>query len=230
MDLGDDNEDNDQLSEALYDLSLHIRLEIALQNVDVENTNEDDAADDNVKNVLQYLGLDYDDIDDEDLRDLEVKLAVKSGALYNYLYANAAYGSYIDDWETFLENFVASIGIEGDYKIDDIDAYLAADIYNAEYAVEEAGCQTAMVEQFGEEEAIDRGYLTEEKSAFQTFIDACAESLSTGSIVGIAVAVLTVALLIAFLTYKCGKSQGAADKKTPLIDVDDKHSDTSSDV
>ena len=234
MDLGDDNQDNadnDQLSEALYDLSLHINLEIALQNVDVENANEDGAADDNVKNVLQYLGLDYDDIDDDDLRDLEVRLAVKSGALYNYLYENAAYGTFIEDWGEFLENFFAYIGIEGDYNLDNIDSYLAADIYNAEFDVEELGCQAAMIAQFGEDEAIDRGYVAGEKSAFQTFLDACAENLSTGAIVGIAVAVLAVVMFLACLTYKCGKSQGSADKKKPLIeDIYHSHSDTSSEA
>ena len=94
-----------------------------------------------------------------------------------------------------------------------------------------------MIDQFGEDEAIDLGYVTDKaKGAVKTFLDSvegCVNNLSTGAIVGIAIAVLAVVLLIAFLTYKCGRSKAATDKKAPLIDIDDKesvHSETSAEV
>ena len=238
MDLGDDddNQDNDQLSESLQELSLHVRIEMALDKIDTVNAySGTDAADTNYENVLTFF--DDVDLDDEAIRDIQVKLAIKAGALQGYLETYAGYGIVVDDWEGLLQKFFYSIGIDGEYELGDVDPYLAAEIYNAEYDVLEAGCQAAMIDQFGEDEAIDLGYVTDKaKGAVKTFLDSvegCVNNLSTGAIVGIAIAVLAVVLLIAFLTYKCGRSKAATDKKAPLIDIDDKesvHSETSAEV
>ena len=251
-------ENLNKLSEALYEWTLNTRIEAAIaqaniitiadcanavDETDADDANADDAddanaaydnndcanaADTNYQNVLEILG--DDDLDDEIIRTIQFKLAVKSGALEKYLETYASYGIVVDDWEGIFEGFAESISLEGDFKMDDIDTYLATDIYNTAYDVEELGCQAAMIDQFGEETAIDLGYVTDKaKSTIKTFLDSCA-SLSTGAIVGIAIAVLAVALLVAFLTYKCGRSKAAADKKAPLIDVNDKesvHSETS---
>lgn len=158
---------------------------------------------------------------------IKLKLAVKSGDLTKYLMDNASYGQAVDDWDEFLQGFFQSIGME-DVNLDNIDPYLAADIYNMEYDVEEYGCKAAMISQFGKKEAASRGYI-EQTSLIKSFLDAC-DKLSAGAIAGISVAVLAVVALVAYTTYRIGRRSGAADKKAPLIDVSDKNSDGTAEV
>jgi len=209
-DAEDYDEDVNELNEAINSLSLHVRIEAALDSLEITSADCANAADDNYASILETLGIREDELDDDTMKDIQVKLAVKSGALQKYLSENAAYGTNVDNWETLLENFFASIGVD-DYTLDDIDSYIAADIYNIEYEVEELGCEAAMVEEYGVEEAKNLGYIVDQVIAYSQ------NSLSTGSIVGIAVGlVAAVGVVAASLIAFRGKSKEISDKETPL--------------
>ena len=226
--------DSCSTDESIKDLSLHIQIEQAIANGKLTITDGD--YEQGFADLLELLGIDEEELDDEDAMNIKLKLAVKSGDLAKYLMDNASYGQAVDDWNEFLQGFFQSIGME-DVNLDNIDPYLAADIYNMEYDVEEYGCKAAMISQFGKKEAADRGYIEEEQTSLsesltslsESFLDAC-ENLSAGAIAGISVGVLAVVALMAYTTYRIGRRSGAADKKAPLIDVSDKNSDGTAEV
>jgi len=222
--IGINLEEIEEDDESIKDLSLHIQIEQAIANGKLVITDGD--YDQGFADLLELLNIDEDELDDDDVTNIKLKLAVKSGALTTYLMDNAAYGQAVDDWEELLQGFFQSIGMEDDIELDNLDSYLAADIYNREYDVEEYGCKAAMISQFGQKEAANRGYV-EHQSAIKSFLDACSDKLTAGAIAGIAIAVAAVVALIAYGTYRIGRSKGSADKKAPLISISDKHSDTS---
>ena len=218
--------DSCSTDESIKDLSLHIQIEQAIANGKLTITDGD--YEQGFADLLELLGIDEEELDDEDAMNIKLKLAVKSGDLTKYLMDNASYGQAVDDWDEFLQGFFQSIGME-DVNLDNIDPYLAADIYNMEYDVEEYGCKAAMISQFGKKEAANRGYI-EQTNFIKSFLDACADKLSAGAIAGISIAVLAVVALVAYTTYRIGRGKASADKKAPLISISDKESDGTAEV
>ena len=231
VDLGDMDmdEDNGDLQEALHDLSIHIRIEKAIASGAFNfedginynfaaNGNEDNGGEGNYDeefyNLLQSLDIDANELEEDDIMNIKLKLAVKSGALKEYLEASAAFGSVVDDWEGLIQGFFYSLGIEEEINLEDIDSYLAADIYNTEYDLEEYGCQQAMLNQFGKRDAKDYGYIA-------------SKNFTSGETAGIVVSVLFFVGLIVVFAFVCGKKKGRNEsrgarrsnsKTRPLID------------
>ena len=239
VDLGDMDmdEDNGDLQQALHDLSIHIRIEKAIAsgafnfesgiNYDfAANGNEDNGGEGNYDeefyNLLQSLDIDANELDEDDVMNIKLKLAVKSGALKDYLEANAAFGSVVNDWEGLIQGFFYSLGIQEEINLEDIDSYLAADIYNTEYELEEYGCQQAMLNQFGKSDAKDYGYI-ENTNPIADFFNATVEKFTSGEIAGIVIGVLIAVGIIACCAFCCGKKSGAKSRRSnsksrPLID------------
>ena len=201
-----DDEDANEMNEALNQLTLHVRVEAALDTADLTS----DAGESSYASVLEALHIDEGELDQGTMNDLKAKVAFKDGSFKTFLGENAPYGQNVEDWGQLLVNFLASIGLEN-YSVDDIDSYMAADIYNIEYKFEEEGCQAAMVEQYGAEEAASRGYIVDQAIFLQ-------DSLSTGSKAGIAAGVVIVVGAVATLIAFRGRSRAAAEKATPLVD------------
>ena len=201
-----DDEDANEMNEALNQLTLHVRVEAALDTADLTS----DAGEGSYASVLEALHIDEGELDQGTMNDLKAKVAFKDGSFKTFLGENAPYGQNVEDWGQLLVNFLASIGLEN-YSVDDIDSYMAADIYNIEYKFEEEGCQAAMVEQYGAEEAASRGYIVDQAIFLQ-------DSLSTGSKAGIAAGVVIVVGAVATLIAFLGRSRAAAEKATPLVD------------
>lgn len=201
-----DDEDANEMNEALNQLTLHVRVEAALDTADLTS----DAGEGSYASVLEALHIDEGELDQGTMNDLKAKVAFKDGSFKTFLGENAPYGQNVEDWGQLLVNFLASIGLEN-YSVDDIDSYMAADIYNIEYKFEEEGCQAAMVEQYGAEEAASRGYIVDQAIFLQ-------DSLSTGSKAGIAAGVVIVVGAVATLVAFRGRSRAAAEKATPLVD------------
>ena len=201
-----DDDDANEMNEALNQLTLHVRVEAALDTADLTS----DAGESSYASVLEALHIDEGELDQGTMNDLKAKVAFKDGSFKTFLGENAPYGQNVEDWGQLLVNFLASIGLEN-YSVDDIDSYMAADIYNIEYKFEEEGCQAAMVEQYGAEEAASRGYIVDQAIFLQ-------DSLSTGSKAGIAAGVVIVVGAVATLIAFRGRSRAAAEKATPLVD------------
>ena len=201
-----DDEDANEMYEALNQLALHVRVEAALDTADLTS----DAAEGSYASVLEALHINEEELDEGTMNDLKAKVAFKDGSFKTFLEENAPYGQNVEDWDQLLVNFLGSIGLEN-YSVDDIDSYMAADIYNIEYKFEEEGCQAAMVEQYGAEEAASRGYIVDQAIFLQN-------SLSTGSKAGIAVGVIIAVGAVATLIAFRGRSKAEAEKNTPLVD------------
>ena len=236
VDLGDIDmdEDNDELQEALHDLSIHIRIEKAIASGAFSfedginynfaaNGNEDNGEEGNYDeefyNLLQSLDIDENELQEDDIMNIKLKLAVKSGALKEYLEAIAAFGSVVNDWEGVIQGFFYSLGIEEEINLEDIDSYLATDIYNTEYNLEESGCQQAMLNQFGKSEAKDYGYI-ENTNPIADFFNATVENLSSGQTAGIVIGVLIAVGIISCCAFRCGKKAGKKSRSSrndPLI-------------
>ena len=205
-----EDEDNgeDEFQQALRDLTIHIRLEKVL-NTDEFRFEEDGNYDEIRNQILEELGLDEEDLSDSDINSIKLKLAVRGGALEEYLKANAAYGSEVNDWDTMLQGFFEEQGIE-DMDLKDIDTYLAAYIYNTEYELEEYGCQQAMLNQFGTNGAKEYGYI-EDSNFIVDFFNA---ALPYGDIAGIVIGVLAAVGIIGFFSYRRGKKIGKNAEKS----------------
>ena len=100
------------------------------------------------------------DLDEEEQANFEVMWAIKNGEFTKYLMFNLNLeGDYrVEDWETVLDGFFQSIGLE-DVNVDDLDSYTRSQIYYNVYEVEEAVCEQAMTEQFGTNKAANEGYV-----------------------------------------------------------------------
>ena len=224
----DMDEDNDELDEALKTLSINIQIEMALESGALDNynynfaNNDQDGGDEDqgnngqgYYNVLQILGIDADDLDDDDINEIEATLAVKSGAFDEYLQNNAAFGQNVDDWEGTLQNFFYSLGME-DVDLEDLSPYVTAEIYNKEYLNEEYGCQIAMIEQFGKSNAVNYGYVdyqdivdnSDISSNAADYFNAAVSQFTTGQTVGIVVGVLAAVSLLLCAAFVCGKNDG----------------------
>ena len=224
----DMDEDNDELDEALKTLSINIQIEMALESGALDNynynfaNNDQDGGDDDQGNngqgyysVLQILGIDADDLDDDDINEIEATLAVKSSAFDEYLQNNAAFGQNVDDWEGTLQNFFYSLGM-ADVNLENLSPYVTAEIYNKEYLNEEYGCQIAMIEQFGKSNAVNYGYVdyqdivdnSDISSNAADYFNAAVSQFTTGQTVGIVVGVLAAVSLLLCAAFVCGKNDG----------------------
>lgn len=224
----DMDEDNDELDEALKTLSINIQIEMALESGALDNynynfaNNDQDGGDDDQGNngqgyysVLQILGIDADDLDDDDINEIEATLAVKSSAFDEYLHNNAAFGQNVDDWEGTLQNFFYSLGM-ADVNLENLSPYVTAEIYNKEYLNEEYGCQIAMIEQFGKSNAVNYGYVdyqdivdnSDISSNAADYFNAAVSQFTTGQTVGIVVGVLAAVSLLLCAAFVCGKNDG----------------------
>ena len=100
------------------------------------------------------------DFDEEEQANFEVMWAIKNGEFTKYLMFNLNLEGYyrVEDWETVLDGFFQSIGLE-DVNVDDLDSYTRSQLYYNVYEVEEAVCEQAMTEQFGTNKAANEGYV-----------------------------------------------------------------------
>ena len=230
----DMDEDNNELQEALHDLSIHIRIEKAIASGAFNfedginynfaaNGNEDHGGEGNYDeefyNVLQSLDIDENELQEDDIMNIKLALAVKSGALKEHLEANAAFGSVVDDWEGLIQGFFYSLGIEEEINLEEIDRYLAANIYNTAYDLEEYGCQQAMLNQFGKRDAKDYGYI-ENTNPIVDFFNATVEKFTSGQTAGIVIGVLIAVGIIGCCAFRCGKKAGTKSRSSrndPLI-------------
>ena len=170
--------------------------------------------------LLELLGIDEDEIEDDDATSIMLKLAISSDDFTTYLMNNAAYGQEIDDFEEVLQGYFEATGIEGDIDLEELDAYTAAAIYNKEMDVEEYGCQQAMIAQFGEQEAANQGYVSTTSDvaavsgdAVQTAMDFV--QMNAGAIAAIAVVAVVAVLGLALVSYAKGKRNGLAAAEAP---------------
>lgn len=132
---------------------------------------------------------------------------------------NVANGEVIEDWDEFVAEFLYSIGIRDDINLEDLGDYIKADLYNQELDFHEYSCQTAMIEQFGKNEAVKRGFAdTKHMTSYLAAAGVQTSSTMTaGAIAGIAIAVAAVVAAAVGIAYKSGKGQASADKKLPLV-------------
>ena len=170
--------------------------------------------------LLELLGIDEDEIEDDDATSIMLKLAISSDDFTTYLMNNAAYGQEIDDFEEVLQGYFEATGIEGDINLEELDAYTAAAIYNKEMDVEEYGCQQAMIAQFGEQEAANQGYVSTTSEvasvsgdAVQTAMDFV--QMNAGAIAAIAIVAVVAVLGLALVSYAKGKRNGLAAAEAP---------------
>lgn len=100
------------------------------------------------------------DFDEEEQANFEVMWAIKNGEFTKYLMFNLNLEGYyrVEDWETVLDGFFQSIGLEN-VNVDDLDSYTRSQLYYNVYEVEEAVCEQAMTEQFGSNKAANEGYV-----------------------------------------------------------------------
>ena len=234
MNLDGDNgegngEGDDQFQNALHDLSIHILIERVMNSEEFnfhdaldydfsaggneEGNGGEGNYDEEFRQLLERIGIDEDELDRDDVMNIKLKLAVKSGALREYLEANAAFGSVVDDWEGLLQGFFQSLGIEGEFDLKDIDSYLAAYIYNIEYGLEEYGCQQAMLNEFGKSEAKDLGYI-ERTNPIAEFFSATAQKFTSGQTAGIVIGVLIAVGLFGLFAFRRGKKTGAKSRRS----------------
>jgi hypothetical protein len=218
------NVDMDEAKDALHQLSLHIRIEKAIASgaYDFNNINysfDEDNDDNQFYNLLSSLDISEDELEDGDIMNIQLAIAVKNGSLKEYLQANAAYGTVNEDWEGTIQGFFYSLGAE-DVDLEDISPYLAADIYNIAYDLEELGCQKAMLSQFGKKGAKKHGYL--ETFTFTDFMNSAAEKgVTPGQIVGIVLACILGFVAMCLVLYKNlmrqaeKKAQGS--RRRPLL-------------
>jgi len=216
--------DMDEAQDALHQLSLHIRIEKAIASgaYDFNNINysfDEDNDDNQFYNLLSSLDISADELQDGDIMNIQLAIAVKSGALKEYLEANAAYGAIVEDWEGTIQGFFYSLGAE-DVDLGDISTYLAADIYNTAYDLEELSCQKAMLSQFGKKGAKKYGYL--ETFTFTDFMNEAAEKgVTPGQLVGIVLASILGFVAMCVILYKNmmrkaeKKAQGS--RRRPLL-------------
>ena len=134
---------------------------------------------------------------------------------------NVANGEVIEDWDEFLTEFFYGIGIYDEVNLEDLGDYIKADLYNQELDFHEYSCQTAMIEQFGKNEAVKRGF--SDTNHMQSYLAAAgvvssSSTMTAGAIAGIAIAVAAVVAAVVGIAYKSGKGQ--ADKKLPLVASD----------
>ena len=125
-------------------------------------------------------------------------------------------GEVIDDWEEFLTEFFYGIGLYDEVNLNELNQYILAELYNRELDFFEFSCQTAMIEHFGENEAVKRGF--SDQKHMQSYLAAAGVQTSTmtaGAIAGIAIAVAAVVVALVGIAYKSGKTQN--DKKLPLV-------------
>ena len=125
-------------------------------------------------------------------------------------------GEVIDDWEEFLTEFFYGIGLYDEVNLNELNQYILAELYNRELDFFEFSCQTAMIEHFGENEAVKRGF--SDQKHMQSYLAAAGVQTSTltaGAIAGIAIAVAAVVVAVVGIAYKSGKTQN--DKKLPLV-------------
>ena len=162
--------------------------------------------------LLELLGIDENEIEDEDATSIKLQLSITSGDLYNYLVNNAAYGQQIDNVDEILEGYFQYLGIE-DVNLEDLDASTKAAIYNTEMDVEELGCQAAMKDQFGEEEAAAQGYITASENAATTAANTTMEyvRMNSGAIAGIVIAALVAVIGFVLIAFKKGKNKGKSE-------------------
>ena len=160
--------------------------------------------------LLELLGIDEGEIDDEDATANMLQLAITAGEFTRYITNNAAYGQEVDNFDELLQDFFETLGIEGDINLEDLDASTAAAIYNEEMDAEEYGCQEAMIAQYGYWEAANQGYVVAtEAEAVQIAVN----SMSPGAIVAISIiAVVGVICLVSIIAAKRKK------KREPLMD------------
>lgn len=142
------------------------------------------------------------DLDDADLMNIKLELAINSGALIEQLTKNPGL-----DIEAYFE----SINIDVD--LNNLDSYTASGIYNAVYEAQELRCEQAMIHQFGLLKAAYRGYIDK---AF-LFVDENGDP-NAGAYAGISMSALVVVALASVGARKIGhRDSGSADKKAPLI-------------
>ena len=224
------DEDNDDLDDALKTLSINIQIEKALENGALDNYNYnfanngqdgDQGNDDQFYNIIQTLGIDADDLDDDDINEIKAALAVQSGAFDEYIQNNAAFGTYIDDWEGTMQNFFYSLGME-DVNLQDLSPYTTAAIYNKEWLNEEYGCQVAMIQQFGKSQAVNYGYVdyqdivdnSDINANAADYFNAAVSQFTTGQTVGIVVGVLAAVSILLCAAFVCGKNEGLSSRSS----------------
>lgn len=187
---------------------------------------EDGNYEEAFQQLLEHLDIGEDEIEDEDATMIMAKIAFRdaamSGALNQYLKNNAAYGQKIEDWEEVIGGFLESVGLEGDFNLENIDPSTAAYIYHQELLVEEDGCQKAMIAQFGAKEAAIRGFVSgsvfESSSDSASFLSAAMNyvKMTPGGVAGTVIAVAAVVGLVAYVIgNKSGKKKAEADAEAP---------------
>jgi len=151
------------------------------------------------------------DLEDEDLMNIQIALAINSGDLINTLVEN--FRNQDGDWETTFEDYFEAINM-GDVDLENLDSYTAATIYKAVYNAEELRCEQAMIAQFGLLEAAYRGYI---QPVDYFFTDENGD-YNANAYAGVSMAALVVVAIASVGARKVGsRSSGSDDKKAPLI-------------
>jgi len=199
--------------ESIKALSINMQIANAFESgqftIDVDDQGAADY-DQGFNDLLEYFGYDEGDIDDDEKAEMMMAMVIRDGALTSYLEQNAAFGTVVDDWEGIFQDFFEDIGIEGDFNFEELDTYLATEIYNQELDIEEAGCQQAMINQFGWRQAANYGYVTVDDNPVEAALNYV--QMTAG---GVAATVIAVAAVVGLVAYTMGKSKGSADKEAP---------------
>ncbi len=209
--------------------SRHLQIEQAFENGQITVGTTDQGLPDYATALSDYLnkiGMDEEDFEDDDeLMNIMMHMAVRNGDLTSYFEATAAFGQQVDNWGSVIKGFMIASGImecdgdecnqeqEGDEDVDFsewMSPYIATEIYNAEYDVEEAGCQQAMIAQFGSRQAAKYGYVVADDNPVVAAMNYV--NMTAG---GVAATVIAVAAVVGLVAYTIGKSKGSADKEAP---------------
>ena len=209
---------NDIDEDALKDLSLHIRMEDAITKGYL--VIQDGDYEQGYKDLLDYLGIDENEIEDEDatyiMSKLAVTSAIASGDLTTYLMNTAGFGQNIDDWNEVFQGFLQYLGIDGEINLEDLDAYTKAAIYNTEMGVEESTCQQAMIAQFGQQEAVNQGYVSEEAAAAMDSMTTMEYvQMNAGVIAAYTIIAVVAVIGLVLIAYAKGKNKGLSEAEAP---------------